>query len=413
MDSKWSIKKLYDSKKKIYLLSAVIGVLIVIIIGTTVHAHSKKSVLNEVKVSFTGYSGHGYATISGDKLVDNIFTITGRAAGVDEKTINDVVNSYNNDESNPLTDTYGGYGSSSTTTGAINTLSSDKINNWREWSKDTQYTLSNTSGLKNGDKVTLKVKTNIKDNPVKSEEKTFAVTGLKKPENKKTSQIFDDLKVSFSGVSGNGNLVITSKKEKYQTTVKVSKSSKLSNGDKIKVTLPNDLLNTDESTVYVGNKTKEYEVSGLSDLSNIANVNEVTDFANASINSHKSDSENYTFEGVYVNELDSDSSSNSTYSGRSTSDEGEITVGSPDSNASSSLENSFTLSVLYEKKSTYSFMDKTETSYVYLNLNSVPLVDNKFDLSKVSSSSVFPSTLSADTLDLAKHDMATKGVLLK
>lgn len=405
MKIKFNVKKLYDTRKKVYILSIVGILLIVSIIGLIISANAKKTVLKDVELSFNGYSGHGYATTSGDKLVDNIIKTTGSAAGIDEKTINEVVNTYDNNNGNVLTNSYGQFSSPVT---SINTLSSDKLNNWREWFKDTTYSLNNNSNnLKNGDKVVLKIKTTQKNNPIKNETKTYTVHGLKKPETKNTSEVFNNLKVSFSGVSGKGNLNITSKTEQYQTKVKVSKSENLSNGDKVKVTLPTSLLDADSSKIYTGSRTREYAVSGLSDLSAISNLSEVTDFANAIINKNKMDSENYTFKGIYVSQDSSSQFNNSD----NESNKGEYTVQSPEYRSSSSNDE-FTLSVLYEEKTDYSFYNKTTTSYRSLSLNDVPLKDNKFDLSKISSSSAYPSTLSADTLELAQHDMATKGQLL-
>ena len=127
--------------------------------------------------------------------------------------------------------------------------------------------LDKTENLKNGDKITAKLtydKTladQLKIN-LKNSDNTVTVSGL--PEGKEIDA-FKDIKVSYSGISPEGNVsVINNSSDPFISKITYSPSKEsVSNGDKITI---NALYDTEESIkqkVLIKNESKEYTVSGL------------------------------------------------------------------------------------------------------------------------------------------------------
>ncbi|ETD04264.1 hypothetical protein N568_0108750 [Lactococcus garvieae TRF1] len=116
--------------KKQWMISGEIAALILaIFVGYTIVNNMQKSVIKDVKVEFSGYNHQGEARLAGN---------------YDEK-IADIM-------------------SKKTDMG----------------SSDISVVLDKTSGLSNGDEVTVTISSELKKSPVKSETKTFTVSGLKK-----------------------------------------------------------------------------------------------------------------------------------------------------------------------------------------------------------------------------------------
>ncbi len=130
-----------------------------------------------------------------------------------------------------------------------------------------QCNLDKTENLKNGDKITVKLtydKT-LADQlklSFKNTEKTITVTGL--PEGKEID-VFKDLKVSYSGVSPEGNVsLINNSSDPFVSEILYTSSKeKVSNGDKITITATYDREESVKQRVLIKTKSKEYTVSGL------------------------------------------------------------------------------------------------------------------------------------------------------
>ena len=133
---------------------------------------------------------------------------------------------------------------------------------------DVNYIVSKENDLSNGDKVTVTVdyyedKFKERGIKVKNSEFTVTVDGL---ENGTKIDVFDGLKVSYSGLSGKGFAIFDTNDCDTFTQDYVYfeyPESELSNGDTITVTARYDFDVAEENLVIIENDTKEYTVSGL------------------------------------------------------------------------------------------------------------------------------------------------------
>lgn len=218
-DEKVNIDFSKITKKQWLISSGIIGLIIIIFGVFAVINNMQKSVMNDVKVVFSGYNHQGRASLSGNYR-DKI---------------------------------------------------SDIMNKKKDMSaSDISVSLNKSSGLSNGDKVTVRISSTLKKSPVKTETKTFTVSGLKKS----TSYTIDSLlkSVKFNGFNHYGNVEYD--KDIFSIN---DNSTKLSNGDKITLKLSENYIDQESSKgkVLKGEKTKSVEVSGLKDTAQISNLNDL------------------------------------------------------------------------------------------------------------------------------------------
>jgi hypothetical protein len=127
--------------------------------------------------------------------------------------------------------------------------------------------LDKNKDLKNGDKITAKLtydKTlanQLKIN-IKNSDKIITVSGL--PEGKEID-VFKDIKVSYSGISPEGNVsIINNSSDSFISKISYTPSKeKVSNGDKITITADYDTEESVKQRLLIKNESKEYTVSGL------------------------------------------------------------------------------------------------------------------------------------------------------
>lgn len=132
------------------------------------------------------------------------------------------------------------------------------------------FSVIKQTGLKNGDNI--KVTASYDDAAAKrsgyivtQEEKEFTVSGLTEPE---TVNIFEAAPITFTGISGAGEMTVDSKNLKFPVSIKADKETGLENGDVVTVTAqadPNDLL----SKGYIlAETTRTVTVEGLTEPQN-------------------------------------------------------------------------------------------------------------------------------------------------
>ncbi|MGY3713734.1 zinc-ribbon domain-containing protein [Lactococcus petauri] len=206
--------------KKQWMIGGGIAALILAMFGIFAIVNSmQKSVIKDVKVEFSGYDHQGEARLSGN---------------YDEK-IADIMSKKT--DMSP---------------------------------SDISVNLDKTSGLSNGDKVTVTISSELKKSPVKSETKTFTVSGLKKS----TSYTVDSLlkSIKYNGFNHYGT--VDYDENMFSTT---DDTSKLSNGDKITLELSDSYIEQEASNgkVLEGSKSKTVEVSGLKDSVQLSNLDEL------------------------------------------------------------------------------------------------------------------------------------------
>ncbi|WP_254498689.1 hypothetical protein, partial [Salmonella enterica] len=72
--------------------------------------------------------------------------------------------------------------------------------------EDTRINISHSQNLSNGQKVTLKITTTLKDNPIKEETKTYTVKNLKKATTYTIESVLKNNPVSFTGFNHFGSV---------------------------------------------------------------------------------------------------------------------------------------------------------------------------------------------------------------
>lgn len=231
----------------------IVIVLMALVTVSLVACSQKKSALEDVKVTFKGYDGHGYMEGDSKKITSNMIDIMAKKAKLDDyltEKLKDVVE----------------------TDAADYDLEKDATSDERDslvkverWMKEIKIRSSKKENLKNGDKVRITIKTGDKDNPVKEETKTYTVKGLKKTKKVSAKDIAKNLDVQAYGYNGKGLIAITSKKYKGEVMFHIKNNGSLKNGDKVTIKLPSEFT-SDEKIDFQGKKEFTYTVQGLKEL---------------------------------------------------------------------------------------------------------------------------------------------------
>lgn len=206
--------------KKQWIISGGILGLIVVLFGIfAVINNMQKSVMNDVKVEFSGYNHQGNARLSGNY----------------SQKISDIMSKKKNMSAS-----------------------------------DISISLNKDSGLSNGDKVVVRVSSSLKKSPIKTETKTVTVSGLKKS----TSYTIDSLlkNVKFNGFNHYGTAKYD--EDVFSTT---DDNKNLSNGDKITFELSQNYIDQElgKGKVLKGKHTTTVEVSGLKDTVQVSNISDL------------------------------------------------------------------------------------------------------------------------------------------
>lgn len=220
-DEKISVDLSKITKKQWIIGGGLVAIVLAVFSLLILANGMQKSVMKDVKVEFSGYDHQGEAILSGNynEEIDKIM--------------------------------------------AKETNMSDS---------DISVDLDKTSGLSNGDKVTVTISSKMKKSPIKSETKTFTVSGLKKS----TTYTIDSLikSVKFKGFNHYG--VIEYDENMFNV---INDTTELSNGDKITLELSEDYINQESTKgkILEGASSKTVEISGLKDTVQISNFNELLD----------------------------------------------------------------------------------------------------------------------------------------
>jgi hypothetical protein len=169
-------------KLKKLLLSAAM-VLTVLALGA---CSMKTSVLKDVNMTFKGMNGEGTVEVGksdGQKLIDNIVDTLAKKADLDDyltEKIKDGIKENGNDDDDD------GYDDEEDDEVTLSSLEKNATSDERDglvkfsrWIKELKMTNSKETGLKNGDKFKVIVRTGDKENPIKEETKIYTVKGLK------------------------------------------------------------------------------------------------------------------------------------------------------------------------------------------------------------------------------------------
>ncbi|MGO2743435.1 MAG: hypothetical protein ACTIAM_07385 [Pseudolactococcus laudensis] len=240
------------TKKKVPT-KLIVAIVAVLVVAAGIFGFVKTrpvDVTKDIKVTFSGYDGYGTATYNSDKVHQIITEKLAAKAGFSKAESHQLISM--NSLSGNLT----------------NTKYRAKATKLMDWISDLSITFDAGSNLKNGDKVTFKIKPG-KGTPLKAVDKTYTVKGLKKTKKVSASSLTKG-KITFSGYNGNGSVKYDDNKFEI---ISNDKSGTLSNGDELEFEFTQDYIDTLLTEgKSVTDKTFEVKVSGLKDINDISKV---------------------------------------------------------------------------------------------------------------------------------------------
>lgn len=250
-------------KKKVIALATIIVLAIVSLFIFNYLDSQPKSIVNEVKVEFSGYDESGKLSYNSDDIAELVAELAYRKAGFNKSDAKALA------QHDPVV----------YSTVSLDKKSSFKLVTAENLIKSVRFEFDVLSGLKNGEEVTFLVTTTSKHAPVKAEKKTFKVQNLKEYEKVSAEDLLKETNVSFIGFNGYGTISIDDKK-KNQNYFQVSNSEKLfnlKNGDKVMLYVNDNYANSLKSSgKKIDNNSVEITVSGLKEIKDIKNFAELS-----------------------------------------------------------------------------------------------------------------------------------------
>lgn len=250
-------------KKKVISLATIIVLAIVSLFIFNYLDSQPKSIVNEVKVEFSGYDESGKLSYNSDDIAELVAELAYRKAGFNKSDAKALA------QHDPVV----------YSTVSLDKKSSFKLVTAENLIKSVRFEFDVLSGLKNGEEVTFLVTTTSKHAPVKAEKKKFKVQNLKEYEKVSAEDLLKETNVSFIGFNGYGTISIDDKK-KNQNYFQVSNSEKLfnlKNGDKVMLYVNDNYANSLKSSgKKIDNNSVEITVSGLKEIKDIKNFAELS-----------------------------------------------------------------------------------------------------------------------------------------
>lgn len=283
-------QEIFQKKKKEVIGALVIlAVVLVAYFGYSYYNSLPKSIINEVKVDFTGYDESGNLIYNSEEIASLVEEAVYKKVGLDK----DQAKALTKDD--PV---------------AYSMLAQDrklsfKLMKAESMLKTIHYEFNKTNNLKNGEEVTFTITTSSKNSPIKAEKKAFKVQNLKEYEKVSAENLLKEVTVTFSGFNGYGTVSFGNSIKNYFQLNSSNSYSNLKNGDKITLTVNESYIKTlKESGKIVDNKNVDITVSGLKELKDIKNFEDLIKKNDDYVKSeHKNDSyDTYTIEsqGSYM-----------------------------------------------------------------------------------------------------------------
>ena len=283
-------EEIFQKKKKEVIGALVIlAVALVAYFGYSYYNSLPKSIINEVKVDFTGYDESGNLIYNSEEIASLVEEAVYKKVGLDK----DQAKALTKDD--PV---------------AYSMLAQDrklsfKLMKAESMLKTIHYEFNKTNNLKNGEEVTFTITTSSKNSPIKAEKKAFKVQNLKEYEKVSAENLLKEVTVTFSGFNGYGTVTFGNSIKNYFQLNSSNSYSNLKNGDKITLTVNDSYIKTlKESGKIVDNKNVDITVSGLKELKDIKNFEDLIKKNDDYVKSeHKNDSyDTYTIEsqGSYM-----------------------------------------------------------------------------------------------------------------
>lgn len=283
-------QEIFQKKKKEVIGALVIlAVALVAYFGYSYYHSLPKSIINEVKVDFTGYNESGNLIYNSEEIASLVEEAVYKKVGLDK----DQAKALTKDD--PV---------------AYSMLAQDrklsfKLMKAESMLKTIHYEFNKINNLKNGEEVTFTITTSSKNSPIKAEKKAFKVQNLKEYEKVSAENLLKEVTVTFSGFNGYGTVSFGNSIKNYFQLNSSNSYSNLKNGDKITLTVNESYIKTlKESGKIVDNKNVDITVSGLKELKDIKNFEDLIKKNDDYVKSeHKNDSyDTYTIEsqGSYM-----------------------------------------------------------------------------------------------------------------
>ena len=276
-------------KKEVIGALVILAVALVAYFGYSYYNSLPKSIINEVKVDFTGYDESGNLIYNSDEIASLVEEAVYKKAGLDK----DQAKALTKDD--PV---------------AYSMLVQDrklsfKLMKAESMLKTIHYEFNKTNNLKNGEEVTFTITTSSKNSPIKAEKKAFKVQNLKEYEKVSAENLLKEVTVTFSGFNGYGTVSFGNSIKNYFQLNSSNSYSNLKNGDKITLTVNDSYIKTlKESGKIIDNKNVDITVSGLKEIKDIKNFEDLIKRNDDYVKSeHKNDSyDTYTIEsqGSYM-----------------------------------------------------------------------------------------------------------------
>lgn len=377
----------------------IVIVLMALVTVSLVACSQKKSALEDVKVTFKGYDGHGYMEGDSKKITSNMIDIMANKAKLDDyltEKLKDVVE----------------------TDAADYDLEKDATSDERDslvkverWMKEIKIRSSKKENLKNGDKVRITIKTGDKDNPVKEETKTYTVKGLKKTKKVTAKDIAKDLNVQAYGYNGKGLIAITSKKYKGSVSFHIKNNGSLKNGDKVTIKLPSEFT-SDEKIDFQGKKEFTYTVQGLKELAATKDLDEIKKVTDSMVNDEYPYGEFEKYVNTFINMYFVPTSAYSDYS-----DEKDTSVELNDkSGLEASRKDKITIAVLYTVKDDYDEDDEADdsnTKVVEVTVGNVSIEGDHTNIDSIDTEDDGTVSTKDSSLEVLQHNLAANGIKVK
>lgn len=362
-----SLQTLLQTKRKeIIAILAIVALAIVAFVGYNIYDSQPKSIIDEVKVQFSGYEETGKLTYNSEEIASKIEELSYRKAG------------FNNNQAKALAQKDPvAYSEVSR-----NPKLAAMLQKAEAMITSVQFNFDRTSELKNGDEVTFTITTNSQSAAVKAETKTFKVADLKEYEKVSTADLLKETPVTFTGFNGYGIASITEKpnKDGYFNFEDNKRPTNLKNGDTVTLTVSVTYINELKSKGKVVDNKVEVTVEGLKDLKDVKNF---ADLLKKNDDYSKSEHQNSSF---------------STYTLES---QGSYLKVIPEENKKSNGK----VSLITVYKVTWSSGNSKEVRYKYYGYQAYLLKDGNLDLDAASKVSSWGSK----DLEGLKAELATEG----
>lgn len=356
----------------------------------------KERVGDDVKVKYEGYSGHGIADLDSKKLNSNMVDVFAKKLKLDDYMTEKL-------KSNEL--------NAEALESEATSDERDKLVKVERWVKDTRVRVNKAQNLKNGDKYVVTIKTGDKENPIKSESKTYTVKGLKKTKKVTAKDIAKDLNVQAYGYNGKGMIAITSKKYKGEVMFHIKKNGSLSNGDKVTIKLPSEFTDY-EKFDFRGKKEFTYTVQGLKELAATKDLDEIKKVTDSMVNDEYPYGEIEKYVNTFINMYFVPTSAYSDYS-----DEKDTSVELNDkSGLEASRKDKITIAVLYTVKDDYDEDDEADdsnTRVVEVTVGNVSIEGDHTNIDSIDTEDDGKVSMQDSSLEVLQHNLAANGIKVK